>query len=204
MRFKLPLGDKYYEHFIPREIAFLVYPLHIFRHSLVKGFLNFSNEKNIKPRKILEIGCGNGFFSRILSYRFQNADILSIDTSKSSINHAKKRNLKNVEFKRFNFFDVQGKFDLIVSLHVFILLDTEKAFRKLYSILNDGGIAFLTYTKKTFFTEIHRKFYKIVVGDRIEFKNEKYLLKTAEKYNLKGTIIPLNYHEGSFAVVVRK
>ncbi len=204
MRLRLPLGNAYYDLFVPREMAFLVYPLNTFRHSLVKGFLNFSKESDLNPQKILEIGCGNGFFSRILSYKFQKSRILSIDTSTRSIQHAQKRNLNNVVFRKTDFFDVNESFDLIVSLHVFILLDTEKSFKKLHTMLKDGGIAFLTYTRKTIFTALHKRFYRFFVGDEIEFKNEKYLLKTAKKYNLKGSIIPLNYHEGSFALVLRK
>ncbi len=204
MIFKLPLKEKYYDFFIPREIAFLVYPLNVWRRSLVKGFLKFSRDINLTPDRILEVGCGNGFFTRLLSYRFPEASIISIDTSQKLIDHASKRNLSNVSFRKADFFNIDGSFDLIVSLHVFILLDTEKAFEKLSNLLSDRGTAFLTYTEKTLFTELHRRFYKIVVGDRIEFKTENSLIKSAHKHGFKSDIIKLNYQEGSFALILKK
>ncbi len=204
MKLKLPIGERYYDMFIMREMAFLVYPLNVWRRSLVKGFLDFSYELSPRPKKILEVGCGNGFFTRLLSYRFPSSKIFSIDTSQKSIDHAKKRHLSNVSFKKADFFEIVGTFDLIVSLHVFILLDTDRAFLKIKSLLYDDGLAFLTYTNKTPFTELHRRFYNVVVGDRIDFKTPESLIRIAEKHGLEGRIIELNYQEGSFALVLSK
>ncbi len=202
MKLKFPLGERYYDLFVLREMAFLVYPLNVWRRSLVKGFLDFSCKSRLKPKKILEAGCGNGFFTRLLSYRFPSSKIFSIDTSQKSIDHAKKRNLSNVSFKKADFFEIDGTFDLIVSLHVFILLDTDKAFEKIKFLLSDDGLAYLTYTNKTLFTELHRRFYNVVVGDRIDFKTPESLIKIAEKHGMEGRIIELNYQEGSFAIIL--
>lgn len=204
MKFRFPLGESYYDFFVFREMAFLIYPLNIWRRSLVKSFLVYSSGLNINPELILEVGCGSGFFSRILSYRFPNSKILSIDTSERSIKYALDRDLPNVHFERIDFFNVNGSYDLIVSLHVFILLDTEDAFKKIHALLSKGGVAFLTYNQRSFLSSIHQKFYRIVVGDKIEFKNPQYLLELAKKYGLKGHIVYINNQEGSFALILQK
>lgn len=204
MKFKLPLGESYYDYHILREFAFLIYPLSFWRHSLIRNFLQFSESYLHAPRNILEIGCGNGFFSKILSYKFPDSVIISIDTSSESILHAKKRNLKNVVFKNQDFFDVRGEYDLIVSLHVFILLEPKSAFLKVKKLLKRGGIAFITYTKKTFLTELHRRFYRMVVGDDIKFRKENVLVKEAKKIGLLPGIAEINSQEGSFALILKK
>ncbi len=204
MRFRLPLGDRYYDYHILREIAFLIYPLSYWRHSLVRKFLKFASTFKYVPDNILEVGCGNGFFTKILSYRFPQSLITSIDTSTKSIAHAQKRRLPNVTFKKQNFFDITGKYDLIVSLHVFILLDPDNAFFKIRNLLAKRGVAFITYSGKTLFTELHRRFYKVVVGDEIEFKNRQKLINKAKESGLLPEVIEINSGEGSFALILKK
>lgn len=85
-------------------------------------------KKKIEAKKILEIGCDNGWFTCLLATLYPEARVVGIDISPKAIELAKERasNLKinNIEFKTLDIIAsdnefVDDKFDLVIGITVF-------------------------------------------------------------------------------------
>ena len=66
-------------------------------------------------RKVLDIGCGDGF----VTVRLPGEEIIGIDISANAISHASKKTLPHIEYHRYSLFDLpelgwDQSFDLIV------------------------------------------------------------------------------------------
>lgn len=112
--------------------------------------LNVINNFLDSPNKILDIGCGVGTLSLYLAskgHRVYGVDISS-NAIKSCQESAKKLGLKNkVHFRVMNFPNKipNEKFDFILLIEVIEHLENDHlALRKIYSLLNKGGIAIIS------------------------------------------------------------
>ena len=100
-------------------------------------------EMNIKEDSIiLDLGCGDGVLTQILSSKVPKGKVIGIDASKGMIDTAKEIRKKNLEFRLMdiNNFHFEEKFDLIFSnaaLHW--VKDHKKLFDKCDNVLKDGG-----------------------------------------------------------------
>jgi len=112
------------------------------------------------PERILEIGCGTGILTALLSRRFPSASIDAVDISPAMIARAR-RNLK--ENRQINWMAADARhlpplpqYDLIASncaLHW--LTPLEPVFKRLGALLNPGGrLAAAIMTQGTF-AELH-------------------------------------------------
>lgn len=73
--------------------------------------------KEVKWRykKVLDVGCGTGLFAYKVAKR--GANVLGIDFSDEAIDIAQKKyKLSNLHFERIDATDIQGKYDIIVSI----------------------------------------------------------------------------------------
>lgn len=102
-----------------------------------------------KVKKILDIGCGSGTLSFYLSNK--NHEVKGIDISDKAIKVCKESsrlmNLKNISFERIDFPNKapKGKYDFVIFSEVIEhLADDDLALKKIYSLLNHGGLLFLT------------------------------------------------------------
>lgn len=102
-----------------------------------------------KKNKILDIGCGAGTLSLYLASK--KNEVLGIDIAENAIYSCKSSaeylNLKNVSFQQMPFPDKipNGKFDLIICSEVLEHLKDDKlALKKIFSLLNNGGIAIIS------------------------------------------------------------
>jgi len=97
--------------------------------------------KNIKGKKILDLGCGTGIYTKILKKR--GADIQGIDISPKMIELAK-QNVKNVNFRVGSVYRLpykSGIFDIVVaSLVVHYFSDLDRAFREIRRVLKKNGV----------------------------------------------------------------
>jgi 2-polyprenyl-3-methyl-5-hydroxy-6-metoxy-1,4-benzoquinol methylase len=110
-------------------------------------FLNptlFSLMGNVKNKKVLDAGCGEGYLSRILSK--SGATVAAIDYTPRMIEIAKERTPNDllIDYEQGNCEDLNTlgdkSFDLIVSNMVIQdLANYEKAFQEMYRLLVDGG-----------------------------------------------------------------
>ena len=77
----------------------------------------------IKDSKILDAGCGRGFFSAALAMADKSNDIIALDIDEEVINRNKsifnKLAVHNVKFEKKDLFDLDDKehFDFVVSIH---------------------------------------------------------------------------------------
>lgn len=114
-----------------------------------KYFIISSINANMRPPlEILDLGCGSGWLTKILS---EFGNVTGIDLS---LGVAKKLhpNLKFVEADIITD-EIEGKYNVIVSSEVIEHLITEDQhifFKKCYSLLKENGFLILTTPNKTF------------------------------------------------------
>ena len=112
------------------------------------------------PKRILEIGCGSGFLTRILVDMYPEAEIVALDLSKQMIAFAASENAgAGVEWQHIDFLDYVSSepFDLIVSsssLHW--LPNLTNAFIKIKSLLTEGGTCIFSAMLKDTFIELQQ------------------------------------------------
>lgn len=99
------------------------------------------------PKTILELGCGTGNLTLLISLKFPIASITAVDISSECINECKSRtssskiNYIKSDFKEIDF--PENMFDLVVSsisIHHLKADDKEILFRKLYKFQTCNGI----------------------------------------------------------------
>jgi ubiquinone/menaquinone biosynthesis C-methylase UbiE len=102
----------------------------------------------VKPKRILDFGCGGGWLSRILSSC--NCEVVGIDISRSLISSAKKAAPKasfvvgdcmNLPFR-------DGTFDAVVSISALHHLDLKKGLEQVRRVLKNRGLFILMEPNK--------------------------------------------------------
>lgn len=111
---------------------------------VAKLALEFLTLPKNQPIKILDIGCGNGYFTRYLANQTPNGEILGLDPSVSMLEIAQKNIESNLSFICGNatHLPFKNQFDCIVafnSLHWVAEIDV--ALEQIYSALVPGGKA---------------------------------------------------------------
>jgi SAM-dependent methyltransferase len=119
-------------------------------HGRSKYSIDFVDEVDLKGKKVLDIGCGYGWYELILMSRGATA-VCGIEISENDLVTAKKYiNDKNVEFKVGSAIEIpygNDTFDSVVSWEVIehIPKDTEnKMFEEVYRVLKPGGVFYLS------------------------------------------------------------
>ncbi|RJQ30110.1 class I SAM-dependent methyltransferase [Candidatus Parcubacteria bacterium] len=138
--------------------------------------------KNIKNRSVLDLGCGQGYFSEILSTL--GAHVTGIDISENLIAIAKKN--KNINFFIGDIEDAlpfeDNSFDIVVSNMVFMDLENpERAIKEVIRVLKKNGL-FIVSILHPIFTS--GSIYKSI-KDKICLQDPSFLLK---KYKSKKKI----------------
>lgn len=103
-----------------------------------------------RDHQVLEIGCGIGTFTKLLSKFIKSGNILAVDISDKSIELAQQRfnKLTNVEFLVLDLTkeSLNRKFDSIILPDVIEHIPLElhpKLFRTIYNLLKDDGKVFI-------------------------------------------------------------
>lgn len=124
-----------------------------------KHILKIINKFLRPPKKILDIGCGAG--TLCLYYAKRGNQVLGIDISQKAVNSAnhsaKLLGLNNVKFEKMDFpkRTPHDKFDFIIFTEVIEHLEDDKfALRKIYLLLQKGGIVFISTPSKN--APLHR------------------------------------------------
>jgi malonyl-CoA O-methyltransferase len=123
------------------------------------------SERGVGAERILEIGCGTGYLTRLLAELYPSAEITAVDLAENMVRAARER-LGNASSIRWLVGDAETMewdrtFDLIVSNATVQWFGAPAyAFRILTNHLQTGGwIVFSTFGPDTF-QELHRQFQK--------------------------------------------
>lgn len=156
-------------------------------------------------RSILEIGCGTGNYSLLLTGKFRDARLKAIDISGKMVElAAKKLEGKNVEFRVADAerADLGKDFDLITSNACFQWFeDVEKALARYKTMLRqDGKISFSIFGPLTF-EELNFVLKDVVKNASIEVDHfvAKEKIDAALKHNFTAVKTEESRYEESFA-----
>jgi arsenite methyltransferase len=118
-----------------------------------------------KPRsgeKLIELGCGPGFYSCGLAARFPDLSVLGVDRSPSQLSWARdKRNalgLRNCRFQSDNVLELSHadeSFDVLIASRLFTVLpNRRRAVAEMYRVLRPGGRCFVAEPRWAFWASI--------------------------------------------------
>ena len=119
------------------------------------GFI-FEYIEQYKPEFVLDIGCGRGFYSNLISKYSFVKKVIGIDLNADYVEKAKKYSghSKKVEFNTGSVYKLpykNGTFDVIVCSEVLEHLpDDKKAINELERVLKPGGIILATVPHESF------------------------------------------------------
>lgn len=127
---------------------------------IVAGLWPGGNPQN--QTRVIELGCGPGFYSCSLAARFPQLSVLGVDSSEKQLNWARKKvraqGLVNCSFARVNVlalsYDAESFDNLIASRLLTILPAREKAVAQMFRILRPGGKCFVAEPRYSFWASI--------------------------------------------------
>lgn len=142
--------------------------------------------KNIKPNKILDVGCGDGFLLKEINKKFKNVSLTGIEmkTSKKLKNNLSNENIKLIDAKIENLNKINQKYDTVICTHVLEhILDINLAYENLKKICKKRLIIVVPRErafKHTFNAHVHFFPYTWSFINTIRPKN-KFLIKDLKR-----------------------
>jgi len=138
---------------------------------------------NVKDKKILDAGCGEGYLSRLLAK--QGAFVTGVDFSAEMLAIAQERTKPELGIRyvhgnceKMDFFDIES-FDIIVSNMVLHdLPDHKAALRNMYRVLVDRGILVFSISHPCFSTP-NSGWVKDNRGEKLYWKVDTYFFESA-------------------------
>jgi arsenite methyltransferase len=146
--------------------------------------------------RLIELGCGPGFYSCRLAERFSDMSVIGVDRSESQLRWARERagaqGLNNCRFRRINALDLSyadAEFDIVLASRLFTILpEQNQAVAEMYRVLKPGGRCFIAEPRYAFRASIplfamwllaglnrsrngYREPYKATVFSRHAFEN---------------------------------
>jgi arsenite methyltransferase len=125
---------------------------HLFRDDTERIIAALWPDGNPAPgTRIIELGCGPGFYSCRLAKRFPEVAVTGVDRSESQLQWARERaaalGLTNCCFKRVNALRLSaadGDFHILIASRLFTILpEPERAIAEMYRVLKPGGRCFI-------------------------------------------------------------
>jgi ubiquinone/menaquinone biosynthesis C-methylase UbiE len=114
-------------------------------HYEIKKFLDIPD--SIEGKKVLEIGCGNGFGTKLINKYFQPKKIIGIDLDEKMIDKAIKNRLKNADFQvgdatklQIKSLSIDAVFDFGAIHHI---PNWKDCLNEIYRVLKSGGQIFI-------------------------------------------------------------
>jgi len=112
--------------------------------------------------KVIELGCGPGFYSCALAERFREISVIGVDRSPSQLSYAReKRNalgLNNCRFQSDNVLELShpdDSFDVLVASRLFTVLpNRRRAVAEMFRVLRPGGRCFIAEPRWAFWASI--------------------------------------------------
>jgi len=160
---------------------------------LIKQYVEFFN---IKPKLILDVGCGTGSLTKcICRDHFPEAKIVGVDISESMIMKAREDLPKNhrIEYLCSNIenFKYSYRFDLVYSnAAMHWIKNQESAYKRIYNLMNQKGILFVHQGYKGCYRELYEVTIKVLnkLGLSQRFQDLSYPLVYHTKISIKNLL----------------
>jgi arsenite methyltransferase len=112
--------------------------------------------------KLIELGCGPGFYSCRFAQCFRKISVLGVDRSPRQLNWAREKarvlELNNCHFQSDNVLDLSHRdnsFNVLIASRLFTVLpDRERAVAEMYRVLEPGGRCFIAEPRYAFWASI--------------------------------------------------
>lgn len=112
--------------------------------------------------RVLELGCGPGFYSCQIAARFPSVSVLGVDRSARQLacaqQKAQEQNLRNCSFETDNVLDLSHEdetFDALLAARLFTVLPDQKhAVSEMYRVLRPGGRCFIAEPRYAFWASL--------------------------------------------------
>jgi arsenite methyltransferase len=122
----------------------------------------WQNQQPALGTKVVELGCGPGFYSRKLAMRFPQIAVTGVDRSESQVRSACQRaaaqNVNNCVFERVNALALPSadeSFDILIASRIFTVLpDRDRAVGEMFRVLKRGGRCFIAEPRHAFWASI--------------------------------------------------
>jgi len=122
----------------------------------------WQNQTPTPGTKIVELGCGPGFYSRKLAQRFPQIAVTGVDRSESQLRRARQRataqNVNNCVFERVNALALPSKdasFDVLIASRILTVLpDHKRAVAEMFRVLKLGGRCFIAEPRYAFWASM--------------------------------------------------
>ena len=122
----------------------------------------WSTQAAVRGTRVIELGCGPGFYSRKLAQRFPQIDVTGVDRSESQVRSARQRaaaeNVGNCVFERVNALSLScadASFDILIASRIFTVLpDHKRAVAEMFRVLKSGGRCFIAEPRHAFWASI--------------------------------------------------
>lgn len=185
--------------------SFMSYDSHVANLQKTYGhYLSRLESYGAKKGKILEIGCGNGFFLEEAK-RQGYEEVYGIEPGKKSVEKAKSDIQKNITIDVFkpgiykkNFFDVVCCFQTLDHI-----IDPNSLLKEVYNILKkDGFVLFLNHNEASFSSILFKEKSPIIDIEHTYLFNKKTMRMLFEKHGFKVFDIAssFNIHTMSYLV----
>ena len=112
--------------------------------------------------RLVELGCGPGFYSRNLARVFPEIEVFGLDRSRQQLEYAREKaaanGLNNCRFERGDVLDVSrpgASFDYLIASRLFtVLAEPERAVAEMFRVLKGGGRCFIAEPRFKFWASI--------------------------------------------------
>ena len=110
--------------------------------------------------RVIELGCGPGFYSRKLAQRFPHIAVTGVDRSERQLRWARERtsSIRNCSFERVNVLSLpcpDESFDALVASRIFTVLpEQQRAVAEMFRVLKTGGRGFIAEPRYVFWASI--------------------------------------------------
>ena len=112
--------------------------------------------------KLIELGCGPGFYSCALAERFPQLSVFGVDRSPSQLSWAREKRdklgLNNCRFQSDNVLELShpdDSFDVLIASRLFTVLpNRRRAVAEMYRVLRPGGRCFIAEPRWAFWASI--------------------------------------------------
>lgn len=111
-----------------------------------------------KGTRMIELGCGPGFYASRFARRFPQLSVVGVDRSDRQLTWARERarslGLANCHFERVNVLDIpcaESRFDVLIASRLFTVLpEREQAIAEMHRVLRPGGRCFIAEPRHAF------------------------------------------------------